>query len=226
MTTGISLASSGSSGTSSSMQQLTGNFDTFLQLLTTQLQNQDPMNPMDSTQFTQQLVEFSQVEQQINTNSNLQNLIGLTEGNSGSAAVGYLGKNITITNGNGALIDDSSGDPTPTNWNYNLPSNAASVTFTVTNSSGQTVYTETDTDSGHTNSGNDAFSWNGNDNNGNAQTPGTYTLNVNATGANGAAITPTISFTGAVSEISFQNGAPVLMIGTMAVPLSQVSSIT
>ena len=57
------------------MAQLSSNFDTFLTLLTTQLKNQDPTAPMDSNQFTQQLVEFSQVEQQINTNTNLKTLI-------------------------------------------------------------------------------------------------------------------------------------------------------
>jgi flagellar basal-body rod modification protein FlgD len=199
------------------MQQLTGNFDTFLQLLTTQLQNQDPMNPMDSNQFTQQLVEFSQVEQQINTNSNLQNLIGLTEGNAGSAAVGYLGKNVTITNGNGALINSDC------QWTYNLPSTPSSVTLTVTNSSGQTVYTDTINSA---TSGNNTFDWKGQESDGSTAPDGTYTLSVSATGAGGSSITPSISYTGAVSEISFQNGVPVLMIGTMAVPLSQVSSIT
>ena len=97
----------GSTGTSSSsstaMQQLSGNMNTFLTLLTTQLQNQDPLSPMDSTQFTQQLVEYSQVEQQINTNSNLQNLISLQQSGAGAAAVSYLGKDVTVTNGNAAL---------------------------------------------------------------------------------------------------------------------------
>src|SRR5258707_239440 len=69
---------------------LAGNFDTFLTLLTTQLQNQDPLNPMDSNQFTQQLVEFSQVEQQINTNDNLKSLISLGQSRSAADAVGYL----------------------------------------------------------------------------------------------------------------------------------------
>ena len=69
-TPGASAASA--AGTNTGLQELSGNFDTFLTLLTTQLQNQDPLNPMDSNQFTQQLVEFSQVEQQINTNSDLQ----------------------------------------------------------------------------------------------------------------------------------------------------------
>jgi flagellar basal-body rod modification protein FlgD len=220
MTTGITLpSSSNSTGTANSAgQQLTGNFDTFLQLLTTQLQDQDPLNPMDSTEFTQQLVEYSQVEQQIDTNSNLQNLISLTQSNAGTAAVNYLNQNVTVTNGNAPLVQGSD-----TNWTYNLPSTPSSVTLTVTNSSGQTVYTETPNDA---TSGNNTFSWNGQESNGNTAPAGTYTLAVSATGSNGSAITPTVSYTGTVSEISFQNGAPVLMIGSMAVPLSQVSSIT
>jgi len=219
-TAGISLGSSNTQTTNAAVQQLTGNFDTFLQLLTTQLQNQDPMNPMDSNQFTQQLVMYSQVEQQINTNSNLQNLIGLTEGNAGSAAVGYLGKDVTAnTNGSGALVGGTA------DWTYNLPSTPAKVTLTVTNSSGQVVYTQ-DASSSAT-SGNNTFSWDGTQTNGNSGTApdGNYTLSVTATDATGASITPAISFTGAVNEISFQNGVPVLMIGTLAVPLSQVSSI-
>ena len=79
MTTPVGSASSAPPATTApdaAQQQLSGNFSTFLTLLTTQLQNQDPMNPMDSNQFTQQLVEFSQVEQQINTNDNLKTIIG------------------------------------------------------------------------------------------------------------------------------------------------------
>jgi flagellar basal-body rod modification protein FlgD len=211
----ISQVGSTQSATQSATQQLTGNFDTFLQLLTTQLQNQDPLNPMDSNQFTQQLVEFSQVEQQINTNSNLSSLISLTEGNAGSAAVGYLGKDVTVTNGNAALTDGTA------QWNYTLGAGATSTQLTVTNSAGQVVYTG----AGETTAGANTFSWNGQDNNGNQQPDGTYTLAVAATGSGGAAVQSSVSSTGVVSEISFQNGVPVLMIGSMAVPLSQVSTV-
>jgi flagellar basal-body rod modification protein FlgD len=211
----ISPTGSQSNTQSSATQQLTGNFDTFLQLLTTQLQNQDPLNPMDSNQFTQQLVEFSQVEQQINTNTNLSSLISLTEGNAGSAAVSYLGKDVTITNGNAALINGE------TSWNYNLGAAAQATQLTVTNSSGQVVYTG----SGDTAAGSNTFSWNGEDNNGNQLPDGTYTLAVSATDSSGNPIQSSVSSTGVVSEVSFQNGLPVLMIGTMAVPISQVSSV-
>src|SRR3954467_13298036 len=80
--------------------QLSSNFDTFLQLLTTQLKNQDPTSPMDSNQFTQQLVQFSQVEQQINTNDNLKTLIGQGASQAGTFASAYLGKKVSVTNGN------------------------------------------------------------------------------------------------------------------------------
>ena len=99
MTTGVNNNTT-NTGTNAStnntaMQQLSGNMNTFLTLLTTQLQNQDPLSPMDSTQFTQQLVEYSQVEQQINTNSNLTSLISLQQAGAGAASVGYLGKKVT-----------------------------------------------------------------------------------------------------------------------------------
>src|SRR5215469_6276624 len=80
----------------SSKKQLSANFDTFLTLLTTQLQNQDPLQPMDSNQFTQQLVQFSQVEQQINSNQNLETLISATKNQTSQSAVSYLGKSLTI----------------------------------------------------------------------------------------------------------------------------------
>jgi flagellar basal-body rod modification protein FlgD len=216
MTTGVTGTGTGTgTGTSAATQQLTGNFDTFLQLLTTQLQNQDPLNPMDSNQFTQQLVEFSQVEQQINTNSNLQSLISLTEGNAGSAAVGYLGKDVTISNGNAALTNGTA------TWNYTLGADSSTTQLSVTNSAGQVVYTG----SGETSSGSNTFTWDGQDNNGNQLPDGTYTLAVTATGSDGSAIQTSVSSSGIVSEVAFQNGVPVLMIGSMTVPLSQVSSI-
>jgi flagellar basal-body rod modification protein FlgD len=213
-TTQTSTANS-SSSTSNAMSQLSGNLNTFLTLLTTQLQNQDPLSPMDSTQFTQQLVEYSQVEQQINTNTNLQSLISLQQSGAGAAAVGYLGKEVTVTNGSAALTN---GEAT---WNYTLGTSAASTTLTVTNASGQTVYTG----SGSTSSGSSTFNWNGEDNNGNQLPDGTYTLAVSATASDGSAVTTSVSSTGVVSEINLSGTTPQLMIGNMAVPLSSVSMI-
>ena len=117
------------------MKQLSGNFSTFLTLLTTQLKNQDPTSPMDSNQFTQQLVMYSQVEQQINTNTNLKTLI--TQGTRPSSALwppAYLGKTVSVTNGNASLTNGSA------TWTYNLGTAAATDPLTVTDANGKMVY--------------------------------------------------------------------------------------
>jgi flagellar basal-body rod modification protein FlgD len=209
-TTGTTSAAGGNS-----MQQLSGNFDTFLQLLTTQLQNQDPSSPMDTNQFTQQLVEYSQVEQQIDTNTNLQTLITQGTSQSGAYATSYLGKTVTVSGGQGALTN---GEAT---WNYNLGAQASSALLTVTNASGQTVYNG----SGPTAQGSNSFNWNGEDNNGNQQPDGTYTLSVAAADSSGTAITSTVTSSGQVSEVDMSSGTPQLVIGAMAVGLSGISNV-
>src|SRR4051812_47380500 len=85
------------------IKQLSGNFSTFLTLLTTQLKNQDPTSPMDSNAFTQQLVMYSQVEQQIDTNTNLKSLISQGATSAAAMAATYLGKEVSVTNGNASL---------------------------------------------------------------------------------------------------------------------------
>ena len=84
-------------------QQLAGNFDTFLQLLTTQLQNQDPLDPLDTNQFTQQLVEFASVEQQVDMNTNMQTLISLQQTSEATSAMQFLGANVTLSGTTAAL---------------------------------------------------------------------------------------------------------------------------
>ncbi len=203
-------------GSINATQQLSGNFDTFLQLLTTQLQNQDPTSPMDTNQFTQQLVEYSQVDQQIDTNTNLQTLIGQGSNQNAAYATSYLGKTVTVSGGQGALTGGQA------NWTYNLGTAAASTILTVTNANGQTVYSA----QGGTNQGNNSFAWNGQDYNGNQLPDGTYTLNVAASDGGGNAITSTVSTSGQVSEINMNNGTPQLMVGSMSVGLSGISSVT
>jgi flagellar basal-body rod modification protein FlgD len=207
--------STGNSGTSNAITDLSGNFDTFLTLLTTQLQNQDPMNPMNSDQFTQELVQFSGVEQQINTNDNLKTLISMQQGNTTNNAINYLGKNITITDGSGQLTD---GEAT---WSYALGGAAASTNVTVTDSNGKVVYTG----KGETASGQHDFDWNGKDNNGNQLDDGTYKVAVSATAPDGSSIETAVASKGVVSEVNFTGSEPYLMVGAMAVPVSAVSAI-
>lgn len=216
MTTGVPSSTSGTAATSNNaMQELSGNFDTFLTLLTTQLQNQDPMSPMDSNQFTQELVEFSGVEQQINTNTDLSTLISQGTSSAGSNAVGYLGKTITITNGNAALQNGSA------TWTYANATTATSTALTVTNSAGQVVYTG----AGNTATGQQTFAWNGEDSNGNTQPDGVYTLTVTSTASDGTPITTAVASSGTVDEVNMTGATPLLMIGSMGVPISSVSAV-
>jgi len=207
-----------STGTSAADAQktLSSNFDTFLQLLTTQLQNQDPLSPMDSNQFTQQLVEFSQVEQQIDSNKNLESLISLTKSQTTTAAVSYLGKTLTLTDGTASLVNGQA------QWTYTLPSAAATAKLVVTDSTGHTIYST----GGSTDAGSHAFTWDGKDSTGFTYAPGTYTLKVQAQGADGSAINSTISSQGTIDEVDLSGAEPSLMIGSMSVPLSQATHIS
>jgi flagellar basal-body rod modification protein FlgD len=218
MTTSVpssTAAAAASTGGNNALQQLSGNFDTFLTLLTSQLQNQDPMNPMDSNQFTQELVEFSGVEQQINTNTDLQTLIGQGTSSAGSNAVGYLGKTVTVTNGNAALQNSEA------DWTYANATTATSTTLSVSNSAGQVVYTGT----GDPTSGQHDFSWNGEDSNGNTQPDGVYTLTATSTASDGTAVTTAVASSGTVDEVNMTGATPLLMIGPMGVPISSVSAV-
>jgi flagellar basal-body rod modification protein FlgD len=217
MTTSIpstTSAAAASGSSNSAMSQLSGNFDTFLQLLTTQLQNQDPLDPMDTSQFTQQLVEYSQVEQQIDTNTNLQSLI--TQGTSQSAAyaTSYLGKTVTVSGGEGSLTNGEA------QWTYNLGTAATSTTLQITDANGNVVYSG----SGQTSAGNNTFNWNGVDNSGNQLPDGSYTLAVKAS-AGGQTVTTTVTAVGTVSEVNMIKGTPQLLIGSMEVPLTSISSV-
>ena len=215
MTTVTSATSTTPSTTSTAQQTLSGNFQTFLTLLTTQLKNQDPMSPMDSNQFTQQLVMYSQVEQQINTNSKLDSLISLGQGQSSSYAMNYLGKNVVLTNGQAALTNGA------VNWTYGLSGAASTTTLTVTDSSGKAVYTA----AGETATGTHDFTWDGNDNNGNQLADGTYTLTVASTAKDGSTVTTSVASKGTVTGGDLSGTSPQLVIGTMEVPLTSATLI-
>jgi flagellar basal-body rod modification protein FlgD len=217
VTSAAATSAASTSNAASAQNQLSSNFDTFLTLLTTQLQNQDPLSPMDSNQFTQQLVQFSQVEQQIDSNKNLESLISLSKTQSATNAVSYLGKTITVTDGTAALENGSSAT-----WAYSLPGDAQTTKLMVTDSSGHAVYTAT----GETTSGLHAFSWDGKTSAGNTAPPGTYKLTVSATAADGTSLTSDIASQGVVSEVDLSGTEPNLMIGPLAVPLSKATLIS
>src|SRR5271168_4873877 len=131
-------STSGSSGASSAnalaSQQIAGNFQSFLTLLTTQLQNQNPLDPLDTNQFTQQLVEFAGVQQQLNTNSELSTLVSLQQTAQSTQALTFVGKTAVVSGNTAALTNSSA------TWDFNVPSNST-MNISIANSSGQTVFT-------------------------------------------------------------------------------------
>jgi flagellar basal-body rod modification protein FlgD len=210
-----STGSSTASDASSALSSLSQNADNFLKLLTTQLQNQDPMSPMDSTQFTQQLVQFSAVEQSIVTNKNLENLISLQNSSLVAQATSYMGHTIESNGTNQPL---SNGTAT---FGYNLAAESNATSIAITNSSGQVVFHGT----GETGAGNHSFTWNGQDDNGVQQPDGNYTITVGAVDGQNNPITTTTQVSGQVTGVEVVSGQPVLMLGTTKVNMSDVTAI-
>jgi flagellar basal-body rod modification protein FlgD len=211
-------AASTSSGSGSSALNLASNFNTFLTLLTTQLQNQDPTSPVDSNQFTQQLVEFAGVQQQVQTNTLLSQLVSATQGNQVSSASSFIGTTVQATGNQAGLT--SGGSAT---FGYTLASAAANAVVTIKDASGNVVYVG----NGSTNSGANSVSWDGtNSLNGSTEPAGTYSISVQATDASGNAITATPYETGTVSSASISNGVVMLNVGGLQIPETSVTSVT
>src|SRR5262249_19766514 len=121
------------SASSAATKSLTDNYQTFLTLLTTQLKNQDPLNPMDSSQFTTQLVQFSSVEQQIQQNKNLETLIGAQTAYAANSAVNYIGHTVAATSDQVALANHSA------TINYALSDDVADNLITISDANGRTI---------------------------------------------------------------------------------------
>jgi flagellar basal-body rod modification protein FlgD len=213
-----SASSTAQAANSSASQQLAGNFDEFLQLLTTQLQNQNPLDPLDTNQFTQQLVEFAGVEQQINMNTNLQTLISMQQTSEATSALQLVGSTVTV-GGQTATLSNATGSSAI--WNLTAAS-PATANLTITNSSGQTAFTGTMA----LNAGSQSFSWNGMGSNGQTWPDGTYNLTVTATGANGQTVNVSSQVQGVVSAVNTNVNPPTLTVGGQTVQISQVTSIS
>ncbi len=208
-------SSSSSSGQTNLNNQIAGNFSEFLQLLTTQLQNQNPLDPLDTNQFTQQLVEFASVEQQINMNTNLQTLVSLQQTAQSTQALNFVGQTVTVKGDSAPLTNGRA------QWTFK-PSAPAAATFAITDAAGQTVFTQ----SGTVQPGSQQFDWNGLDNNGQQLPDGNYTLTITAAGANGQQVAIPTTVTGVVSSADLSQTPPTLLIGGQSYNLNQVLSVT
>jgi len=217
------LTNSASSPTSISsstgaFSQLTNDFDTFLTLLTTQLQNQDPLEPLDTEQFTSQLVQFAGVEQSIQTNSNLEALIGLQSNSDKQISLDFVGRVASIAGGEITLTganDDSLA------WRYTLPANADLLSLDVVDSAGRTVTTL----NGPTNAGTHNLVWDGRLANGNRAPVGNYTLRANATLNDGTEISPALETRGRVDSILLSGDTPQLSVNGRLVNFDAITRV-
>ena len=210
-----SSSSSSSSLSSTSGATLAGNFQTFLTLLTTQLQNQNPLDPLDTNQFTQQLVEFASVEQQLKTNDSLSTLVSLEQTAQSTQALTFVGKT-AVVNGNTAALTNSQAT-----WELNVPSNS-NVNVSIANSSGQTVFSGTYA----VNAGNNQpFTWNGQGNDGTQWPDGQYTLTATATDSSGNSVGVTTQVQGVVSSVDLTQTPPLLTINGQTYTVSQIKAI-
>ncbi len=219
MTTGITAATTAPTTTiNNGLASLADNYQTFLSLLTTQLKNQDPLSPLDTNQFTQQLTQMTGVEQQLLSNQLLQQLVSNNQAGM-TAGVALIGKQVTADTADTTLQGGQA------NWTYNLGADAASTTLQVVNSSGNVVWQGPATDS--STAGDHSFSWNGQDQSG-VQLPdgGTYTLKIAATNAAGAGVNATAFVNGLASAVEQDGDVTMLTVGGSKVPLSSVVSVT
>lgn len=207
-------AASGSAATTAG-KSLADGFDTFLTLLTTQLQNQDPLSPMDSAQFTEQLVQFSQVEQAIATNKNLEQAISLMAAGRNADAVSYLGKEISAI-GDANMLSDGVAV-----WSYSFEEPVVSGAVTVTDASGKLVYVGT----ADIANGVHDLEWNGKDNAGNQLDDGVYTIAVAGKDEDGNVVNGTTFVHGAVNGVNTTGDEPYVLIGPVAVPLANVLEV-
>lgn len=158
----------GSTASEQASNKYLSDMNTFLTMLTSQLQNQDPLSPMDSTEFTNQLVMFSQVEQTIQTNSNLEDLNTMMMSSMSMSSVNYIGKTIQAE-GSTFTLEDSKAK-----FSYLLSDDAESVGIAILDENGDTVKTII----GEITAGNHEYEWDGTDNDGNVLEDGTYSFSV------------------------------------------------
>jgi flagellar basal-body rod modification protein FlgD len=210
-TTGTSSASQSGS---TALNSLSSNFSDFLSLLMTQLQNQDPTSPLDTNQFTSELVSFSSVEQQINTNTSLTKLIELTQAGEVMQGSSMMGKQVTVTS-----------DHLP------LQNGAGTIQFTSTSAMPVVidVYSDTGAKLQETtltaSKGNNSWTWDGTTAAGKTVKDGSYKVSV--TGANTDGTTAAVPFdvVGTVTGVTSQSNGMQLQLGGLSVDFSKVKSV-
>jgi flagellar basal-body rod modification protein FlgD len=213
--TSAASASASAPSAAGGRQEIAGNFQQFLLLLTTQLKNQSPLDPLDTNQFTQQLVQFASVEQQLKTNETLSLLVSGAKASTASAAAGLVGKTVTLDGATAALTGGKG------QWTLNPAKAAASATVTIRDAAKAVAATQTKALA----AGAQPFTWDGRLASGGQAGPGAYTISVSARDAAGQPVEVATDVTGPVTSVDMSGDAPVLSVGSARVPLSSLKSI-
>ena len=203
-------ASTSNPTVSSALGSLSGNLNSFLTLLMMQIKNQDPTAPMDTNTFTSQLVQYSSVEQQINTNTNLTNLITETQSNTILQSTALVGKQATVTSDHLTLQGSAA------QIHFTAPT-AEPVTITVSAASGATVR-KTNFSAA---AGNNDWSWNGQDGSGGTYPDGSYKVSVSD--QSGTAIATTV--TGTVTGMQRSGTAVKAVMGKLQSDVATIQSV-
>ena len=213
----VSAAGTGSSTTnktsSSATSGIADNFQTFLTLLTTQLQHQNPLDPLDTNQFTAQLVQFAGVEQQLKSNEQLKSLIEIEKSAQATQALVYVGNTVAV-DGSKAQFDKSA------TWNFQTEKDT-SATVTITNASGQTAYTGSYT----LKQGNASFVWDGKGNDGTQWPAGTYTLSATGKDSSGNSVAISTEVQGVVDSVDLTSTPPLLSIGGQSYTTDKIKRV-
>jgi flagellar basal-body rod modification protein FlgD len=195
--------------------KLAEDFDTFLGILVTQLNNQDPLEPMKSQEFTNQLVQFSTVEQAIATNTKLDQMLQAQAGNRATQAVNYIGKEIAI-DGNQVQLEGGQA-----NFAYTLQDAAETVAVEIVNAEGQVVRTL----QGETAAGRHETSWNGKSATGTDLPDGVYNLQVYAVDADDNTVKASTETRGEVTGFEVRNEQIHFQVGGVEVPFDKVRAV-
>jgi flagellar basal-body rod modification protein FlgD len=213
---GASATSTATTGQAAAdKRKLDGDLNRFLTLLVSQLQHQDPLEPLDANQFTSQLVQFASVEQQIYQNANLEKLLAAQQNTQLASTVDYLGKQVEA---DGNALPLQNGEALAF---YTLPRSAAQATITVQDAAGRTV-TVTPADVA---AGRHEFHWDGRAADGKRLPDGTYSFRVEAKDKNGNTIAATQTYSGRVSGVAADPAGVRLSLGDKFLPLDNVLAV-
>ena len=217
-TTAAKTVNPNNSGLTNSLESLASNFTNFISLLTTQLKNQDPTDPMETNEFTQELIGFSEVQQSLETNTNLKSLLAATNAASINNSISYVNQLIEADTD---TINQKTGKPLP-EMSYTLPQNTKTTAINITDAAGNIVKTFV----GDVSAGKHKLTWDGKNNAGNSVTDGNYKIKISALDADGKEIEgSTTTVTDYVSQVDFVNGVSTLYFGDVAFTADKIKSV-